>query len=263
MKQSRDLPRNTIGEDQLQQMMSSPLVHQVLAMGIDPTKVKKALKQRIQETGSGFKFASELVEATIVPAAGNSTSISMEQTHSVASRTEAASGFSAAGPSTANPSVSSQPQVPLTESQPQSSNVDPNHLTTEISNMLAFGATTNRVENSDINQSSHINSRTCTSAPGTLESNNQVGPGGNEVSPLHPIPQGINDKKVVESSVELELENRRLKDQRTCKICMDREIGVVFLPCGHLISCVNCAPALKDCPLCRQPISGTVKTYMS
>ena len=37
----------------------------------------------------------------------------------------------------------------------------------------------------------------------------------------------------------------------------------VFLPCGHLICCVQCAPALKDCPLCRQPIHGTVKTYMS
>ena len=62
---------------------------------------------------------------------------------------------------------------------------------------------------------------------------------------------------------DLESENRRLKEQRTCKICMDKEIGVVFLPCGHLICCVQCAPALKDCPLCRQPIHGTVKTYMS
>ena len=44
---------------------------------------------------------------------------------------------------------------------------------------------------------------------------------------------------------------------------MDNEVGVVFLPCGHLISCVNCAPSLKDCPVCRQSIHGTVKTYMS
>ncbi len=64
-------------------------------------------------------------------------------------------------------------------------------------------------------------------------------------------------------AADLEQENRRLKEQRTCKICMDREIGVVFLPCGHLICCIQCAPALKDCPLCRQPIHGTVKTYMS
>ena len=54
-----------------------------------------------------------------------------------------------------------------------------------------------------------------------------------------------------------------MKEQRLCKICMDKDIGVVFLPCGHLICCVQCAPSLKDCPLCRQQIQGTVKTYMS
>lgn len=41
-----------------------------------------------------------------------------------------------------------------------------------------------------------------------------------------------------------------------CKICMSEEVGVVFLPCGHLLTCVMCAPALSTCPLCRQPIRG-------
>ena len=54
-------------------MMSSPLVNQVLAMGIDSTKVKMALKKRIQETGSGFKFANDLVEATMLLAQESQT----------------------------------------------------------------------------------------------------------------------------------------------------------------------------------------------
>ena len=54
-----------------------------------------------------------------------------------------------------------------------------------------------------------------------------------------------------------------MREQRTCRICMDNESGVLFLPCGHLICCTQCAPALKDCPLCRKPIHGTVKAYMS
>lgn len=33
---------------------------------------------------------------------------------------------------------------------------------------------------------------------------------------------------------ELEEENKRLRDARECKICMSNEIGVVFIPCGHL-----------------------------
>ena len=62
---------------------------------------------------------------------------------------------------------------------------------------------------------------------------------------------------------DLESENARLKEQRTCKICMDNEVGVVFLPCGHLCSCVLYAPSLKDCPVCRTNIQGTVRTFLS
>lgn len=34
--------------------------------------------------------------------------------------------------------------------------------------------------------------------------------------------------------VSLEDENRQLKDARLCKVCMVEEVGIVFLPCGHL-----------------------------
>ena len=38
-------------------------------------------------------------------------------------------------------------------------------------------------------------------------------------------------------------------------------VGAVFLPCGHLISCVNCSPKIKDCPFCRQFIKGKVGSF--
>lgn len=34
--------------------------------------------------------------------------------------------------------------------------------------------------------------------------------------------------------MSLEEENRQLKDARLCKVCMDDDVAVVFLPCGHL-----------------------------
>ena len=84
------------------------------------------------------------------------------------------------------------------------------------------------------------------------------------------VPPGVEDEspiaQVAEASknpMDLEQENQRLKEAQTCKICMDNQIGVVFLPCGHFICCVKCAPSLRDCPYCRQSIHGTVKTYMS
>jgi len=64
-------------------------------------------------------------------------------------------------------------------------------------------------------------------------------------------------------SRDLEEEVRKLKEAKQCKICMDKEADVVFLPCGHLISCVRCATALSTCALCRQQIKAVVRTYMA
>lgn len=61
----------------------------------------------------------------------------------------------------------------------------------------------------------------------------------------------------------LQRENARLREQRRCKVCMDADVGVVFLPCGHLVVCVNCAPSLKNCVVCRTEINGNVRTFLS
>lgn len=63
--------------------------------------------------------------------------------------------------------------------------------------------------------------------------------------------------------LDLEEENRRLKEARLCKICLDQELGVVMLPCAHLVACISCASSLPDCPLCRQTIKATVRTFLS
>merc|ERR1719427_454426 len=62
-----------------------------------------------------------------------------------------------------------------------------------------------------------------------------------------------NDMEEVDK-VDLLVENKRLREQKMCKVCMDAEVGVVFLPCGHLVVCVNCAPNLKTCAVCRTEI---------
>ena len=59
-----------------------------------------------------------------------------------------------------------------------------------------------------------------------------------------------------------ETERSVVAELRLCKICMENEMEITFLPCGHLMSCVNCAPVLKNCPICRRPIKGSVRTYL-
>ena len=53
------------------------------------------------------------------------------------------------------------------------------------------------------------------------------------------------------------------QDQDQCVVCMDGEINVVLVPCGHMILCETCANQLtnKKCPTCRQNISQIVKVF--
>ncbi|KAK3585624.1 hypothetical protein CHS0354_004541 [Potamilus streckersoni] len=58
-------------------------------------------------------------------------------------------------------------------------------------------------------------------------------------------------------------EYMRLKDQNLCKICMERNVELAFLPCGHLVCCEVCGQTLRFCPICRAKIHASVKTYLS
>jgi len=74
----------------------------------------------------------------------------------------------------------------------------------------------------------------------------------------------INDPVKISSNVEgLQKEVQSLREERSCKICLEKEASIVFLPCGHLCSCENCAPALRVCAVCRAPIQGLVRTYLA
>ncbi|KAG8430388.1 hypothetical protein GDO86_017899 [Hymenochirus boettgeri] len=74
------------------------------------------------------------------------------------------------------------------------------------------------------------------------------------------VPQSPRDPAELLSPEE---ELRRLKEERMCKVCMDRDVSVVFVPCGHLAVCTGCAPNLRHCPICRATIRGSVRTFMS
>ncbi|KAJ8315519.1 hypothetical protein KUTeg_007669 [Tegillarca granosa] len=62
---------------------------------------------------------------------------------------------------------------------------------------------------------------------------------------------------------KLMAENEELKDRTRCKICCENSVSIVFLPCGHLVCCAQCAPALKNCAICRKEIKGTVRVCLS
>jgi len=55
-------------------------------------------------------------------------------------------------------------------------------------------------------------------------------------------------------------ENRRLNEAKTCRVCADKKVNAVFIPCGHLVSCDRCSPQLGNCPVCETRIRGTVNS---
>ncbi|XP_047296451.1 baculoviral IAP repeat-containing protein 7 isoform X1 [Homo sapiens] len=61
---------------------------------------------------------------------------------------------------------------------------------------------------------------------------------------------------------DVEAQLRRLQEERTCKVCLDRAVSIVFVPCGHLV-CAECAPGLQLCPICRAPVRSRVRTFLS
>lgn len=61
---------------------------------------------------------------------------------------------------------------------------------------------------------------------------------------------------------ELLEENRNLKELNQCKICMDNDINVTFIPCGHLVCCSDCGKSVRHCPLCRTPIERSFRVYL-
>ena len=55
-----------------------------------------------------------------------------------------------------------------------------------------------------------------------------------------------------------------LLEMHTCKVCLDRAIAGVLVPCGHLVLCRDCASRMKvgsACPICRVPATAFSLTF--
>lgn len=73
----------------------------------------------------------------------------------------------------------------------------------------------------------------------------------------------VMEMKSIEVPSEIHNSTNVTKDAKkdVCKICMDEEMNVVFMPCSHLVSCHNCAVKIFNCPLCRTPVINKMKVF--
>ena len=56
----------------------------------------------------------------------------------------------------------------------------------------------------------------------------------------------LKNSKIGPNPDNLESENKK------CVICIDKDLSVALVPCGHMIACKSCAKKLPPvCPICR------------
>ncbi|XP_010249378.1 PREDICTED: probable BOI-related E3 ubiquitin-protein ligase 3 isoform X2 [Nelumbo nucifera] len=58
-------------------------------------------------------------------------------------------------------------------------------------------------------------------------------------------------------------ENRELKSRTRCKVCREKEVSVLLLPCRHLCVCKVCESRLSICPVCNSIKNATLQIVMS
>jgi len=195
--------KRQVSDRELQEQMVSAAALAALGIGIDVQRVKRAIKEKLEQTGRGYSQPDALVEAAL--------------------------------------------NVQLDEDDGFETNTSQNNQIREaVSSVLSDITKRTEIYNVNTTLSSPI-------SPQQLERRDE---------PSKP-PDMAPSNHVLKKSISLEEENRILREARQCKICMDGEVGIVFLPCGHLATCVNCAPNLEDCPVCRSAIKATVRTFLS
>lgn len=97
--------------------------------------------------------------------------------------------------------------------------------------------------------------------PSVLQQNNQQSqpilqyyrPASNEPTSESPSQLSSNSSNSSNSSSSL---------NGICKICYSNAIELVFLPCGHSVSCLSCAQRLYSCPCCRATITTRIRTFL-
>jgi len=88
----------------------------------------------------------------------------------------------------------------------------------------------------------------------TFNPNNQQTFNPNNQQTFNPYNPPQNNNQPNEPEFEID-------ENKVCKVCMDQMINSVFIPCGHLCCCYECAQSCSQCPICRAHPEKIVKTF--
>ncbi|XP_050443226.1 baculoviral IAP repeat-containing protein 7-like [Adelges cooleyi] len=248
--------RAEVTDQQIDELMLASPAIMALELGLQPSQVRQAIRSNMQEIGRPFRSMDSFIQQVLTqnqtfPTDGDSMTLEdilRREGPSIRTNTnqhhEGSSEESDDSDGGSDFELRSLPSSSSLEEEiilPQSLEIN-NLISSNNSNIHSTPEPDlGRIIISDATQPSEIKNREAEEVTSEL----------------------IQPQSSKLSQSDLEEENRRLKEARLCKICLDRELGVVMLPCAHLVACITCASSLPDCPLCRQTIKATVRTFLS
>ncbi|XP_017575366.2 baculoviral IAP repeat-containing protein 2 isoform X2 [Pygocentrus nattereri] len=215
-------------------MMNTPVVKSALEMGFERSLVKQTVQSKILTSGENYKTVQELVSDLL-----SAEDEKREEERELFAEEMASDGFT----------FLKKHHTALTQRLKSVQSLM-DHL----------------LEESVISQKEYDTIRNCTSVKQqTGQLIDLVLSKGNAAAEVFRNWIKKNDVYLLRELMDLPMEEqlRRLQEERTCKVCMDKEVNIVFIPCGHLVVCKECAPSLRKCPICRGLVKGTVRTFLS
>ncbi|XP_026475559.1 death-associated inhibitor of apoptosis 1-like [Ctenocephalides felis] len=82
------------------------------------------------------------------------------------------------------------------------------------------------------------------------------------VSVAEPKADSVTPEPVVEKNDTM-ASTTPVSEDKLCKICYMEEKNAVFVPCGHVVSCIKCSLSVKACPVCQRPYTGVMRVFFS
>lgn len=70
-------------------------------------------------------------------------------------------------------------------------------------------------------------------------------------------------KQTISEEKKSEETKNEEKNEKICIICEEKESTMALIPCGHASFCEGCSTSLKECPLCRKPVSSILRIFQN
>ncbi|KMZ67642.1 hypothetical protein ZOSMA_25G00280 [Zostera marina] len=71
------------------------------------------------------------------------------------------------------------------------------------------------------------------------------------------------EEELKQKTMEVERTTELFHSFKSCKVCMEREMAMLLLPCMHLCLCKNCEPRFNICPICNTGKVSSVQVFLS